>query len=72
VADNLEAMDVAACRAVVSSSGATAVTRLPQVMAVRYLGDSSESAKQYFADVWRLLRPAITGRVAVAPRIWNT
>jgi urease accessory protein len=72
VANNLDAMDIAACRAVVASSGATAVTRLPQVMAVRYLGDSSEAAKQYFADVWRLLRPAITGRAAVAPRIWST
>lgn len=72
VADNLDTMDITACRAVVANSGATSVTRLPQVMAVRYLGDSSEAAKQYFADVWRLLRPAITGRVAVAPRIWST
>jgi urease accessory protein len=72
VADNVDTADIAACRAVMATSGATAVTRLPQVVVARYLGDSSEAAKQYFADVWRLLRPAITGRVAVAPRIWST
>lgn len=72
VAQNVDAVDVGACRAVAAKSGSTAVTRLPGVMVARYLGDSSEAATQYFADVWRLLRPLIAGRAAVAPRIWNT
>lgn len=72
VAQNVDAVDVGACRAVAAKSGSTAVTRLPGVMVARYLGDSSEAAAQYFADVWRLLRPLIAGRAAIAPRIWNT
>lgn len=72
IAQNVEAVDVGACRAVAAKSGNTAVTRLPGVMVARYLGDSSEAAALYFADVWRILRPLIAGRVAVAPRIWNT
>lgn len=48
------------------------VTQLKSVIAVRYLGHSSEQAKAVMALVWRQLRPALTGRDAVIPRIWNT
>jgi urease accessory protein len=72
VADNVDRLDIVACRGVTATSGATAVTRLPQVVVVRYLGDSSEAARHYFADVWGLLRPLIAGQAAVAPRIWST
>ena len=44
----------------------------PGVLLARYLGDSSEAAKRYFIELWRLLRPAIGGRAAVEPRIWRT
>lgn len=49
-----------------------ALTRLPHVFAARYLGDSSEEAKELFVRVWSVLRPALTGSVAVAPRLWAT
>jgi len=48
------------------------VTQLKTVTVVRYLGDSSERAKHAMALAWRHLRPAITGRDAATPRIWNT
>jgi len=42
------------------------------VLVARYLGDSSEQAKQLFAKLWRVLRPAVFGRDAQLPRIWST
>ena len=72
VAAELGADLVAACRAVTPAAGAAAITLLPGVLLARYLGDSSEAAKRYFIALWRVLRPAIAGRAAVPPRIWNT
>lgn len=60
---------VDACRAAVP---ALAITLLPGVLLARYLGDSSEQAMQAFARLWAVLRPALLGREAVAPRIWRT
>ncbi len=48
------------------------ITRVGKLVAIRYLGNSSESAKKYFVAVWSRLRPALTGRDANPPRIWNT
>ena len=52
--------------------GSGAVTLLPGILLARYLGDSSEAARRYFAALWRILRPALTGRDATEPRIWRT
>jgi urease accessory protein len=49
-----------------------AATLLNDVLLVRYLGDNAEHARWRFADVWGLLRPAVIGRAATTPRIWNT
>jgi urease accessory protein len=49
-----------------------ALTRLPQALAARYLGDSSEEAKELFIRVWSVLRPALTGSAVVLPRLWAT
>ena len=48
------------------------ITAMPNIFVARYLGHSSEQAKCYFIDLWRLLRPQFTGRDAVTPRIWTT
>jgi urease accessory protein len=48
------------------------ITRVGNLVAIRYLGNSSESAKKYFVAVWSKLRPAVTTRDAHPPRIWNT
>ena len=64
---------LAACRAIAPADGARhALTALPGVLIARYLGDSSEAARLWLADIWTLLRPAILGRPALPPRIWNT
>jgi urease accessory protein len=47
------------------------VTALPGVTIVRYLGESAQAARAYLVDAWALLRPALTGRDAVPPRIWS-
>jgi urease accessory protein len=60
--------DLAACREIEG----LAVTRLPGVLVARYLGDSSEKAKQCFARLWAVLRPTLFGREAAPPRIWRT
>jgi len=52
--------------------GAGAVTLLPGILLARYLGDSSEAARRYFTALWRILRPALAGRPAAEPRIWQT
>ena len=52
--------------------GTGAVTLLPGVLLARYLGGSGEAARRYFIALWRVLRPALTGREAVEPRIWRT
>jgi urease accessory protein len=52
--------------------GTGTVTLLPGILLARYLGSSSEAARRYFAALWRILRPALTGRDATEPRIWRT
>jgi urease accessory protein len=62
-----------ACRAVEAAGAAHyGVTVLSGVMAARYLGDSTETARGYFVAIWRLLRPVLIGREACLPRIWST
>lgn len=63
---------VAMCRALAPSAGGCAVTLLPQLLIARYLGDSGESARHYFTQLWRVLRPALLSRDVVLPRIWST
>jgi urease accessory protein len=52
--------------------GQGSVTRLPDVVVARYVGDSMEAASAYFMDAWSIVRPLLTGLVAVRPRIFNT
>lgn len=67
-APDLRKDTVAACRAVEG----VAVTMLPGALLARLLGDSSETAKRRFVELWRILRPAVLGRDATEPRIWRT
>ena len=61
-----------ALRDVAHARGDAAVTRLPDVVVARYRGDSMEAAGAYCAALWSVLRPALTDRAALRPRIWNT
>jgi urease accessory protein len=60
-------------RAVSAPQGAqVGLSALPGLLLARYLGDSAEQARGYFAALWECLRPAAVGRAACAPRIWST
>jgi urease accessory protein len=48
------------------------ISQSKAVFVARYLGDSSEQARQMMLSVWQHLRPELAGRAAVVPRIWNT
>ncbi len=48
------------------------ITYLNGMLIARYLGDSSESAKNYFIKIWQHLRPFLIGVEGVIPRIWRT
>ncbi len=62
-----------ACRKIIPADGANhGLSALPGMLVARYLGNSSEAARLWFADLWAVLRPACCGRPAVTPRIWNT
>ena len=62
-----------ACRATAPTDGAEhALTALPNLLVGRYLGHNSEAARLWFAGLWHILRPALLGRPALPPRIWNT
>jgi urease accessory protein len=63
---------LASCRQVPVMAGEGAVTRLPGVMIARYRGASAAAARAYFVELWRKVRPALTLRAAVPPRIWYT
>ena len=62
-----------ACRKIIPADGANhGLSALPGILVARYLGNSSEAARLWFAELWAILRPACCGRPAVTPRIWNT
>jgi len=63
---------LASCRVLRPESGEGAVSLLPGVLVARYLGPSSEAAKRYFTQLWRLVRPVVAGIEAREPRIWST
>jgi urease accessory protein len=48
------------------------VTALPEIFSARYVGQSAQSARQYFEQLWQILRPWYAARKVVRPRIWNT
>ena len=47
-------------------------TWFKSAVVVRYLGNSSEMARRLLTHAWQQLRPAISGRDAILPRIWTT
>jgi urease accessory protein len=60
------------CRAIEPTTGSGAVTAMPGLWVGRYLGASSEAARNFFMRLWRVLRPALVGLPAAEPRIWRT
>ena len=76
VGDNLNATLINGLREeaalALQGDGSFGATLMKSVLVARYLGDSSSMAKRLMALAWRHARPAVIGRVAAIPRIWNT
>ena len=47
-------------------------TLIDELLVGRYLGHSTENARNLFVNTWKAIRPSILGRHAVPPRIWAT
>jgi urease accessory protein len=60
------------CRGETAHEARTAVTHLPGVLIARYVGDSTQGARDYFQRIWQYVRPALARKPAKTPRIWNT
>ncbi|KQT38034.1 urease accessory protein UreD [Methylophilus sp. Leaf414] len=61
-----------ACREIVLSDAKVGITALPEVLCIRYIGNASQQARQYFEHCWQILRPWYYQKDAIRPRIWNT
>lgn len=48
------------------------LTQLPGLLVARCLADEALHARAWLIALWQQLRPALLGREAVPPRIWNT
>jgi len=55
-----------------NGEGLGSATILGDGLICRYAGRSAERARAFLHAVWKLLRPPVFGRAAVAPRIWAT
>ena len=64
---------IAACREIAAGGNALCgVTRLPQLLIARWLGDAGEEARTCFSALWGVLRSVMNRCPAIAPRIWST
>lgn len=61
-----------ACRQLAVKDANTGITALPDVLCIRYVGQASQQARQYFEQCWQILRPWYYQKDVVRPRIWNT
>ncbi|WP_050479405.1 urease accessory protein UreD [Herbaspirillum rhizosphaerae] len=53
-------------------NGRSGATQMKQVLVLRYLGNSSQVARQWLTHAWQHIRPELMRREAIVPRIWNT
>ncbi|WFR77898.1 urease accessory protein UreD [Janthinobacterium rivuli] len=69
----ISAAVLAAVREIAVPAGAAfGATHMKSLVVVRLLCGDSEAARRIMLAAWQLLRPAMLGRDAVVPRIWNT
>ena len=59
-------------RELCASHPQAAVSLVDGVLVLRALAAQAESIRKLFIAAWHALRPAVIGREAVPPRIWNT
>lgn len=63
---------LAAVQALIGDSAGQGVTLIDDVLICRALDNRADRLRDFFQQVWRVLRPAVLGREACAPRIWAT
>jgi len=49
-----------------------AVSLTGEFLTVRYLGQCTEKARKQLSEAWAVVRPVLSGRKALVPRIWLT
>lgn len=54
------------------SNAAIGHTLLDDLLITRYLGHSTEQARNCFIEIWKQIRPLSIGRAPCPPRIWST
>jgi urease accessory protein len=59
-------------RALTADEPYAAVSLVDGVLVLRALAPQAEAVRKLFIAAWQRLRPAVIGRDAVLPRIWNT
>jgi urease accessory protein len=62
----------AAAAAAAPTAALFGATQMKGLLAVRYLGDDSEAAREIMLAAWRTLRPQLLGRAPFDPRSWRT
>jgi urease accessory protein len=69
---NVETALLTSCRQVrpTFTEARIGITRVPDVLIARYLGDSTEEVFGWFTNLWTVLRPALSGKAPCAPRVW--
>ena len=68
----LEELRALAAAAPAEDRAAVTVLGGDDVLVVRHLGGVAERARAFVHAVWRIVRPGLIGRAAIAPRIWST
>jgi len=63
---------LAAVQAWIGEDADKAVTQIEDLLICRALDQRADRLRQFFEQVWRLLREDIAGQTACAPRIWAT
>lgn len=66
------ATQLAAVQALIGENTGQGVTLLDDLLICRALDARADRLRDFFQDVWRLLRPEVIGREACVPRIWAT
>ena len=69
---NIDAELLEQCRELSVAGVRGDLTQLPGLLVARCLADETLNARAWLIALWKLLRPALLGREALAPRIWAT
>lgn len=67
-----KALDMDELRSQLPDTNEWGLSQRNSVLLVRYLGKSAEHCRRGFESIWQQLRPMLTERPALRPRIWNT